>query len=79
VESSQFFLKGGGVAPTGEGFGALVLEGLLPDADLVVVDAERASGLGDGVALLGNEALTASALNSVVNVRRGLAMMDLQG
>src|SRR6516164_4497383 len=34
---------------------AFVLKGLLPVADEVVVEAERACGLGDGIALLGNE------------------------
>jgi hypothetical protein len=39
----------------GEGVFALVLEGLLPVADEVVAEAEGACGLGDGVALLGDE------------------------
>src|SRR5262245_43957135 len=39
----------------GEGVFALGFEGLLPVAEEVVLDAAGACGLGDGVALLGNE------------------------
>jgi hypothetical protein len=34
---------------------AVVVEGLLPVADEIVVDAQRACGLGDGITLLGDE------------------------
>ena len=40
---------------SGEGLVALVLECLLPGAEEGLVDAEGAGGLGDGVALLGDE------------------------
>ena len=39
----------------GKGLVALALEGLLPGAEERLVDAEGAGGLGDGVALLGDE------------------------
>jgi hypothetical protein len=50
----------------GESVFALVVEDLLPVADEVLADAEGVCGLGDRVALLGDEALTAWALNSAV-------------
>ena len=40
---------------SGESLFALVLKCLLPGADEVLVQAERASGLNDGVALFGDE------------------------
>ncbi len=39
----------------GEGLVALGFEGLLPGAEEGLVDAERAGGLGHGVALLGDQ------------------------
>ena len=55
AETLDLFLEGRRVALTGEGVDALIVEGLLPVADEVLADAEGASSLGDGVALLGDE------------------------
>src|SRR5262249_36116677 len=46
---------GGAVAVAGEGLVALALEGLFPGAEEGLADVEGASGLGHGVALLGDE------------------------
>src|SRR5579871_463226 len=43
------------LATAGEGLFTLSFEGLLPVADKVLADAEGTCGLGDGVALLGDE------------------------
>src|SRR2546423_8402437 len=48
-------LEGGELAVAGEGVFALGFEGVLPVADEVLAEAEGAGGLGDGVALLGDE------------------------
>src|SRR5947209_8318306 len=45
----------GELAPAGEGLAALGFQRLLPGADEVLVEAEGACGLGDGVALLSDE------------------------
>ena len=39
----------------GEGLGALGFQGLFPGVEEVIVEAEGARGLGDGVALLSDE------------------------
>ena len=51
----DLFLEGGEVAVAGEGLFALVVEGLLPVAEEVLAEAKGAGGLGNGVALLGDE------------------------
>ena len=48
-------LEGGELAVAGKGVLALSFEGVLPVADKVLAQAEGACGLGDGVALLGDE------------------------
>ena len=51
----QLLLEGWEFALAGEGVLALVEERWLPIADEVLAEAEGACGLGDGVALLGDE------------------------
>jgi hypothetical protein len=55
VESAVLLLEGGEVALSGKRLLALFVEGLLPGADEVLVQAEGSSGLGDGVAFFGDE------------------------
>src|SRR5581483_7783809 len=54
-EAAEFVLDGGEPALAGERLAALGRQGLPPVADQVLADAEGPRGLGDGVALLGDE------------------------
>ena len=49
------FLEGGEFAVAWKGLLSLVLESLLPVANEVVAESKGACGLGDGIALLGDE------------------------
>jgi hypothetical protein len=65
TRTAEFFLDGRELALAEEGLVALVFESQFPVANQIVLKAERAGSLGDGVAC-SVTSLTASALNSAV-------------